>query len=233
MYYDFHIHSALSPCADDDMTPNNIVNMARLTGLDAIALSDHNCGDNLPAVAQLAADAGITFIPGIELNTSEEVHLLAYFNELEQAVRLGTLLYDALPDIENIEEYFGHQYVMDAGDNITGKKKKLLLSALPYGLMECCEMIREYGGVAVPAHVNKSADSLLANLGFFPPDIRFSTIEIWRGTPVDADISMYRALCNSDAHTLAQIAERENVLQVSANKREEIIKKLGAFPVDM
>jgi len=233
IFYDLHIHSALSPCADDDMTPNNIVNMAKLIGLDAIAVTDHNCGDNLLAVEKVARDVGMVFVPGMELSTLEEVHLLAYFPDAEKAAAFGEMIYGALPDIENNEGFFGHQYVMDENDEITGSKSKLLISSLPYSLAECCDMVRSNGGAAVPAHINKEANSVLANLGFIPPDIDFPVIEVWKGSPMPADMLKLKALYNSDAHNLAQISERENSIEADLNNRDEIIKKLSANRADV
>lgn len=228
-YYDLHIHSALSPCGDDDMTPNNIVNMASIIGLDLIAVCDHNCTANLPALASVAKNVGITLLPGIELSTAEEVHLLAYFKDITTAIEFGEFIYDSLPDIPNNETFFGSQFIMNENDEIIGKKNKLLISALPYDLGECVNFIDQYGGVAVPAHINKSANSLLANLGFFPTEIDFKTIEVWKGDMVNADIKAYQVIHNSDAHNLSLIAERENYISVDSLLCEDIIKKLSAI----
>ena len=137
LYYDFHIHSALSPCADNDMTPNNIVNMARLKGLDAIAVCDHNSTKNVMAIEKVARGAGITFLPGMEMTTAEEVHMLALFEKAQAAEAFGDMVYAALPDIPNKPDYFGEQLVMDENDEIIGKLDKLLISALPFDMDEC------------------------------------------------------------------------------------------------
>lgn len=211
------------------MTPNNILNMAKLIGLDAVAVCDHNCAANLPAFEKVARDVEITLVPGIELSTAEEVHLLAFFEDVKTAYDFGEFVYNALPDISNNEDFFGHQYIMDENDEIIGKKDKLLISALPFYFNEAVELIRERGGIAVPAHVNKGANSLLENLGFFPPDIVFSTVEEWKGSPCGADISNYTILHDSDAHNLADISERENALEAADCNREMILRFLGAF----
>lgn len=228
IYYDFHIHSCLSPCGEDDMTPNNIVNMAKLIGLDAIAVCDHNCAANLPAVEKVARDAGLMILPGIELSTAEEVHLLAYFKNAVAAFEFGEFIYDSLPAIPNNEDFFGHQYVMDENDEIIGKKEKLLISALPFYFNEAVDLIRERGGIAVPAHINKGANSLLQNLGFFPSDINFDTVEEWKGAACETDISRYIILHDSDAHNLADLSERENSIEAEDNTREAVLRILGA-----
>lgn len=212
LYYDLHIHSALSPCANEDMTPNNIINMSRLKGLDVLSVCDHNCAANLKAVDAAARKAGLLFLPGIEMNTAEEVHLLAYFEDIEAACRLGGLVYDMLPDIQNNDALFGPQLIVDEEDNITGKLEKLLISALPFSIEKCVRMIVEHGGYAVPAHINRGANSLLGNLGFIPEDISFKALEVLPGRPAGADISGYNILTSSDAHYLEDISEKTNFI---------------------
>ncbi|WP_066683869.1 PHP domain-containing protein [Christensenella intestinihominis] len=226
LYYDLHIHSALSPCADDDMTPNNIVNMARLKGLDLITVSDHNSARNVEAAARVARQAGILFLPGIEMTTAEEVHVLAFFEAPEAAREFGDMLYDALPDIQNKPDYFGNQLIMDENDEVVGKLDKLLISALPYDIDESCALIREYGGYSIPAHINKGANSVLANLGFFPPQLSFKTIETVPGLAIENDVSRFEQIHSSDAHNLWQIAERERYLEVEEANVRTILQKL-------
>lgn len=226
LYYDLHIHSALSPCADDDMTPNNIVNMAKLKGLDLITVSDHNSARNVEAVAKVAQQAGILFLPGIEMTTAEEVHVLAFFEEPESAREFGDKLFTELPDIKNRPDYFGNQLIMDENDEVVGTLDKLLISALPYDIDESCALVREYGGYPIPAHINKGANSVLANLGFFPPQLSFKTIETVPGLAIENDVSRFEQIYSSDAHNLWQIAERERHLEVKDANVRTILQKL-------
>lgn len=207
------------------MTPNNIVNMARLKGLDAIAVCDHNCAANAPAVERVAREAGLCFLPGIEMTTMEEVHVLAFFKNAREAEAFGEMIYAALPDIPNNEEYFGRQLVMDERDTVIGKKEKLLISALPYDIGQCCALVEEHGGVVVPAHVNKDANSILANLGFFPPQLSFHVVEVVKGMPMPGELAVYEPLHSSDAHVLWQISERENKLEVRGEDTDAFLKK--------
>ncbi len=226
VYYDLHIHSVLSPCAEEDMTPNNIVNMSAIKGLDVIAVCDHNNASNAPAIASVARGAGLSFIPGVEVTTAEEVHVLALFADAQRAYDFGEIVYEALPNIKNKPDYFGNQYIMDENDEIVGEKEKLLISATSYSFDECCALIKEHGGVYVPAHVNKDANALLANLGFFPPHIVFPAIEVWRGgAPVDKPDSLI--IHDSDAHMLDQISERENFLELETGGRAGVLAALG------
>ena len=86
LYYDLHIHSCLSPCGSEDMTPYNIAAMAALKGLDVIAVTDHNSCKNCPAVLAAAKEYGVLALPGMELTTSEEVHAVCLFETLDAAM---------------------------------------------------------------------------------------------------------------------------------------------------
>jgi PHP family Zn ribbon phosphoesterase len=211
---DLHIHSALSPCAVDDMTPANIVQMSALKGLDAIAVADHNACFNLPAAAACAREAKILLLPGIEVTTAEEVHVLVYFEALDNALRFGQIIYDSLPDIANNEAFFGRQLIIDEEDNITGKAKKLLAQAAPFSINAIKEMAQEYGGLFIPAHINREASSILYNLGFIPPDLQLGTVEIRRNIPLPPGIEgRYKMISSSDAHSLGQILERTEFIK--------------------
>jgi predicted metal-dependent phosphoesterase TrpH len=204
---DLHIHSALSPCADDDMTPCNIANMAYLKGLDAIAVTDHNACDNVAAVIEAAADRLIV-IPGMELTTEEEVHLLAYFRTLPDILSFSAALGKRLPDTPNSPEFFGHQWILDAEDNVVGERPDLLIGAADLSLEEAVALIRAHSGTAVPAHVDRESFSVLSQLGFMPRHLPFSAIEVSRGglNPLG---DQWRVLRSSDAHRLGDILERE------------------------
>ncbi|NLT99019.1 MAG: phosphoesterase, partial [Christensenellaceae bacterium] len=170
-YYDLHIHSCLSPCASDDMTPANIAGMASLKQLSFIALTDHNCGRNLPAMARAAEEYGLIFLPGIEVTTSEEVHVLTYFRDVRAALEFGDMVYASLPDIANRPEIFGRQIVMNENDEPVCELPKLLLQAAPFSIEEIVRRAQEAGGCAIPAHVNRTSFSVLSNLGFMPPGL--------------------------------------------------------------
>lgn len=214
IYYDFHIHSCLSPCGDADMTPNNLVNMAALLGLNAIAVSDHNTVGNVSACMEVAKEAGITVIPGMEVQTEEEVHILTLYPTLEAAETVASEVYKKLPDIKNRPEIFGEQVFMDKDDNITGYEEKLLISSAAMSMNYLADAVKSVGGIYIPAHVDRHSYSVLTNLGFIPNDIDIKNIEISRMTEdVDAylssraELKAYRIFRNSDAHYLQDIAE--------------------------
>lgn len=215
LFYDLHIHSCLSPCADNEMTPMNIAGMAHIKGLDVIALTDHNCGFNLPAMQHAAEKFNIFFVPGIETTTAEEVHLLSYFKDVESALEYAGIVFESLPDIPNSAGIFGSQIVYGNNDKPSGKVDKLLAQASTYTIEQLAELTREYGGAPVPAHITRPSFALVTNLGYIPKGI-FSAVELFRCQPYDCE--QYK-LCSSDAHCLSSINERtkkiDNICTIS------------------
>ena len=130
IFCDLHIHSCLSPCGDLLMTPNNIVGMAFIKQLDAIAVCDHNTAENLPAVKEVADMMGVLLLPGMELTTREEAHMLAYFPDVDSALAFSRFVHEHLPPIANRPEFFGRQVIMNSQDEEVGEEEKLLISAL-------------------------------------------------------------------------------------------------------
>ena len=226
-YYDFHIHSALSPCADEDMTPNNIVNMARLKGLSMIAVTDHNSCGNLRAVMQVAANDPLV-LPGIEIETAEEVHILGYFPSLEQAEAMEKVVKEHLPFIPNRPEIFGRQLYMDADDTVIGEEEGLLVTATTLGVADVFSVVQNLGGVAVPAHIDRGSYSILSNLGFLPPELAICTVEITakNRARLEERYKSLTILTSSDAHYLGDIAEMEQYIDISTKTTHEILDKL-------
>ena len=158
------------------------------------------------------------FLPGIELNTAEEVHLLGYFFDVDSAVDFGEKVYDALPDIKNVPEYFGRQLILNQNDEIIGEADKLLISALPWSFEQAADNILQAGGVPVPAHINKGANSLISNLGMIPETDGIFTLEISdKGKQTDIDSNRYNILTSSDAHFLWDISEKTHCLSLKRN----------------
>ena len=232
LFYDFHMHSCLSPCGDDDMTPANLVGMAFVNGLQAIALTDHNSSLNCPAAAAHAADYGITFIPGMELTTMEEVHVLCLFPTVERALRWSEYVYPRILNVKNKSEIFGNQRVMNEEDVQVDEIEKLLISATDISFDEVYDLMEEFGGVMVPAHVDAGSYGLIANLGFVPPESRFRTAEFEHEENVpayekaDPYFGTCRKIFDSDAHYLENIHEASYVLHVEENSPEAILKVL-------
>ncbi len=217
LYYDFHIHSALSPCGDNDMTPNNLVNMSVIKGLDAIALTDHNACANVRAAEAVAGDK-IIFIPGMEIETSEEVHMVALFPSAGAAEEMQKLLTEVSPFIPNRPEIFGNQYIMDENDEIRGELERMLVTASGLDIYTVTAAAKELGGIAYPAHIDRSSYSILSNLGFVPPDLDISAVEITEKNRFDLESeysSRYNIITSSDAHYLWDISERSRYIEVA------------------
>lgn len=191
------------------MTPGNICAMAKLKGLQAIAVTDHQSAAMLRAVSSCAKRAGLLLLPGLEICTREEVHLLAYFASLEQAEAMGLWCYQHLPDRKNRPEFFGNQWLCDDTDKIIAQEERMLIHALSAGLTQVCQTVRALGGVPVPAHINRGANGILQALGFLPPEEGFTALEICPRLPLDMDPCAWRVLHSSDAHRLGDIAEAE------------------------
>ena len=213
-YCDLHLHSCLSPCGDEAMTPGNIAGMARLKGLDLIAVTDHNTARQLPAMEAACRATGVNLLPGIELNTREEVHLLAYFQTVPDALAFSDRIYDLLPGIPNMPDFFGRQVVMDDQDIETGSEPRLLISALDMDLDGLVREIRAFRGLAVPAHINRGSNGILNALGFLPPGADFAALEVSEGLPCPGETSGRKILHSSDAHRLEDIFERVFALEL-------------------
>ena len=213
---DLHIHSCLSPCGDSLMTPNNIVGMAFIKQLDAIAVCDHNTARNLPAIKEVADMMGVVLLPGLELTTREEAHMLAYFETVEQALAFSDAIYAHLPPIPNTPKFFGEQQLMNAQDEVIGIEDRLLISALDLSFEECAQMIHQHGGLCVPAHINRGSNGCLNALGFLPSGVPYDALEVSTAVqPPEMDLGGYRVLHSSDAHYLENILEPEFTVEAS------------------
>lgn len=211
-YYDMHIHTALSPCGDNDMTPNNIVGMAALCGLDILAITDHNTCGNCGAVMAVAEEQGLLVLPGMELATDEEIHMVCLFPTLADALAFEAEVRPRIPPIQNRPDIFGEQQLLDENDRVVGYEPLLLVNATGVSLEEVLPLARKYHGTAYPAHIDRESYSILSSLGDIPP-LGFTAVEITAAGdvasltaahPVIADRPL---LLSSDAHYLHQIAE--------------------------
>lgn len=227
LYYDLHIHSALSPCGDNDMTPNNIVNMAYLKGIDVIAVTDHNSCGNVRAV-QRVAEGKLMVIPGMEIETSEEVHILGLFPSIEAAEEMEDVIKACSAAIKNRPEIFGNQYYMDENDEIVGEEERLLVTATGLDIYAAVANILRLGGVPIAAHIDRASYSVLSNLGFIPPNLNIGTVEITSANR-DAMIDRYTdyvVLTSSDAHYLGDISERCYSVEVLNRDVREFLSKI-------
>ncbi len=206
------------------MTPNNIVNMAIIKGLDVIAITDHNSVGNCAAVMAAAGD-NLLVIPAMELETSEEVHMTCYFPTLDSARAMEEEIIKRTPPIKNRTEIFGYQLYMNELDEVIGEEERLLVSATALDIYEAAELAKRLGGIAVPAHIDRSSYSVVSNLGFMPPDLDVSAVEITAKSleKLSGEYQSYRIITNSDAHYLENISERENFFELDCKNAQEVV----------
>lgn len=215
-FFDLHLHSCLSPCGDGDMTPVNIAGMCALAGYDIVALTDHNTVDNCPAFCAAAQKQGLLALPGMELTTAEEVHVVCLFPDLNRAAAFGALVRSTLPPVENRPDFFGHQLVMDGEDHILREETALLAGASGIGIYQTAGLVKQYGGVAYPAHIDRDSFSVLSNLGLWDPEMGFSLAELSRRCPPELkrrpDLAGLRFITGCDAHYLDQIPDASQAM---------------------
>ncbi len=228
LFYDLHIHSALSPCGDNDMTPNNIVNMSIIKGLDVIAIADHNSAGNVRAAMEVAGD-NILIVPAMEVTTSEEVHVLCYFPDIDSAEDMSEFIHSHLPDIKNRTDIFGNQYYMNSEDEVIREEEKLLVSATDLSIYDVAEEAKKRGGIMVPAHIDRDSYSVLANLGFMPPDLVTGAVEITdkNRERLSPEYEKYAIITDSDAHYLENISEPKHWLDILNKNQREIVEILS------
>jgi len=209
---DFHIHSLLSPCGGDEMTPPNIIEKAKKVGLDALVITDHNTAENQEAFLQCGKRLNIKFLAGMEVQSREDVHIVCIFDTLEQVLEWQEIVYNYLPKMENKKEIFGNQEIVDWQGNVIKENSRLLLTATNISIDEIVSKVNKIGGITIPAHIDRIAFSLWTNLGFIPDNLGFLGIELTPHLPRKIEqISFIKekglgVVVSSDAHWLSQIA---------------------------
>jgi PHP family Zn ribbon phosphoesterase len=203
---DLHIHTLLSPCGDLSMSPANIISEAVKKGIEIIGISDHNSTRHCKLVSRLAAQKGIFTLTGAEVTTREEIHCLAFFEKTDTLELFQDYLDEHLPDIMNDPDIFGDQVEIDESENIVYTEKKLLSNALDVSIEELEEFVHKNEGIFIPAHIDRTKNSIYSQLGIFPENLRADALEIsWRssreafalGKP---ELSGYSLVTNSDSH---------------------------------
>ncbi|MCI9547258.1 MAG: PHP domain-containing protein [Lachnospiraceae bacterium] len=231
--YDFHLHSCLSPCGDEDMTPGNIAGMAVVKGLEMVALTDHNTCKNCPAFLKIAGDYGLLAIPGMELTTQEEVHVLCLFATLDNAMAFDAYVEERMIPFPNNEEIFGRQIIRDEEDEICGSLPNLLINATSISFDEVYDAVTQFHGIMVPAHLDKSTTSLISNLGFVPDSSRFTCFELRHLS----NLHQYRkdhpylrdcnVISSSDAHYLEDMMDPGYSLMIEEKTPEAVLAAIN------
>ena len=224
---ELHVHTVLSPCAEIEMIPPLIVQEALDQGINLIAVTDHNSGANVAAVQKAALNSGLVVLPGMELQTREEVHLLCLFDTLDQLDALQNLVDRTLPILENNIEYFGEQFVVDETGDFIRRENRLLLTSADLSIEAAFSFVNRLGGLVIPAHVDRKAFGLIANLGFIPPELPVEAVEISRhlaasqAYQVFPQLSPYPLIQSGDVHRLEEFLG-VNEFQLAAPSISEI-----------
>ena len=217
-YYDLHLHSCLSPCGSEDMTPANLAAMCALAGLDIVALTDHNTCGNCAAFCRAAEERDLLTLAGMELCTREEIHVVCRFPTPHHGEEFEAYVSRRLPPLSNHPAVFGHQIYMDAGNLVLGEDPRFLAGHTDIGLEEVSRLAAAFGGAAFPAHIDRPSFSLLGVLGLWMPELGFPLAEVSRQCPPEfrlrPDLAGLRLITNSDAHYLDQVWEAEHTMEL-------------------
>jgi len=209
---DLHVHTCLSPCAELDMHPMALVQKALEANLDMIAICDHNSSANVPYVINAAKTCKLKILPGMEITTSEEVHLLAIFDSLSNLTSLQNIIDQHLPG-ENDEERFGVQAIVNENGEVEGINNQLLIGATDLSLDTLIGYIHQFDGLAIAAHIDRESFSVLSQLGFIDDNAGFDALEITHLTGFDEARIRYQELCkysflvSSDSHFIKDIGQ--------------------------
>lgn len=241
-YYDLHMHSSLSPCAENEMTPATVAGMAALNGLHIAALTDHNSAGNLPAFFAACRAYGVVPVAGMELETAESVHLVCLFPTLEGATACWqTVKNNYMMPVKNKPAIFGEQFYMNAEDEVIGIEETLLITSTLLPLADGANLVRSFGGVVFPAHIDRAANGILEILGDIPPEPGFTAAEFNDAANIApyrerfASVEPLRLLVNSDAHRLSAVqgaeADGANFLMLDADAGDEEAVRRALFEV--
>lgn len=237
-YYDFHIHSCLSPCGDDDNTPNNIAGMGAIAGLNIMALTDHNTTKNCPAFFAAAKKHGIIPIAGMELTTAEDIHIVCLFEELDDAMRFDDEISGRHRiKIKNRVDIYGEQYIMDGEDNVISTEEFFLPIATDIPIDDVVSITNEYNGVCFPAHIDRQANGVIATLGTFPDSPSFHAVEFHDIDKIEEYLENYPILknklilCSSDAHYLWDIRDKSAYIELDDEPYSSDLVRKNLFKI--
>jgi len=224
---DLHIHSCLSPCSDWAMSPKKIVKQSLEVGLDLIALCDHNSAENAAATMREGKRQGVQVLPGMEICSKEEVHILALFDELEPTLEMQAYVYANLPG-ENKTEVFGFQVIANEQNEVIGENPRLLIGATRLGLHDIVKQTHALGGINISCHVDRPAYGIINQLGFIPEDLNLdglevsSRIKLAEAAQTIPGIGNFSCVTSSDAHYLNDIGRAWTVFQLAEPTLAEI-----------
>ncbi len=225
---DLHIHTLLSACAAVEMIPDLIIGEAERKGLDVIAITDHNTADNVWAVLEASRGSSVKVLPGMECETQEGIHVVCIFDNLDTVLALQEEVYAALPETPHGHESFEEQMKVDALGEFLGFNEHLCSAPTDIRLEELIERVQSMDGLAIPAHVDRPSMSLIAVLGFMPPDLTVPAVEISKNTTAEQAVAKFPSLrgrpivTSSDAHCLDDLGAGRTILHVESRSAAEI-----------
>lgn len=227
---DFHVHTVLSPCGDVEMTPLFIVERAKSAGLSIVGITDHNSTLNANVIKEIGDREGIFILTGAEVTTSEEIHVLVFVDGKDKLRILQEFLETNIIKIKNNPDLFGYQLVVDEYENVTEEIEYLLINALDKTLDEVEMFVHSLGGIVIPAHINKSANSLLSQLGFIPRINNFDALEVllrdgrvfFAGNEVDTGVK--KLITSSDAHYIEDFGFSYSSISIEGDITFEKVK---------
>lgn len=209
------------------MIPRAVVDRALAVGLDMIAICDHNSAENLPAFLEVGRKRGIAVLPGMEITSREEIHLIALLNRLEDCLTLQEWIYQHLPG-KNDEDLFGPQILVDETSEPVGLLDKLLMGATLLSLEEIVAFVKRLEGVTIASHIDRQAFSLIGQLGFIPEGTDLDGLEISSRTTLEAARNRFRSYAHypfvrfSDAHRLEEIGEGSTLFLLEERTSAEV-----------
>lgn len=208
---DLHVHTCLSPCADLTMSPKRIIRKARERKLDIVGITDHNSAENVAATVRAARGQKMKVLCGMEIGSAEEAHIIALFDTATAALELQSRVYEHLIPGENKDNVFGEQIIVNEFDEVEGYNKRLLIASTTMRLSNIVREIHAFGGIAAASHIDRESFSIIAQLGFIPPDLELDAVEISAHIQRDEalrrfpDVARFPIITASDAHFLDDI----------------------------
>ena len=209
------------------MTPKGIVEKAASLGINIIAVCDHNSAENVEVTKDLAKKKGISVIAGMEISSSEEVHVLGFFKDTESVLKMQAVVYENLQAGENDEDKFGMQVVVNEDNEVLGFNKRLLIGATSLSVNKVVDLIHGFNGIAAASHIDRDVFGIIGHLGFIHPDIKFDALEISYRLKFKEALIKYGAyshipwVSSSDAHRIEDIGRRTTRFFMSHSTFEE------------
>jgi len=236
-----HMHTCLSPCAELDMYPASVVKECVAQGLDIIAICDHNASENVQYVLKAALGTDLVVIPGMELSTREEVHIVALFEHVHELLSLQETVYAHLSG-KNDEDAFGIQAIVNEAGEVEGFNEHLLIGATGISLNGAVDLIHSLGGIAIASHIDRTAFGIIGQLGFVPPDVPFDALEVSARLGIHQarqrypELKGYQLITSSDAHYVTDIGKASTRMFLESPAFPEIklalSKQMGRYVLE-